>query len=181
MPISERQASEILGEAGLSRRHARRALGWGLAGAGVVTRSAVLYDEDAVRALVRRPALTDEDLAEIFPTGVFVARLGETPEPGGLDLSAMSWDISVWARIRISLWIGKGGALPVLATVSGFVVDTAEATAVMSVPRGDRHRGLRQLSPSQLSLAESGAWSAAVAETRVPTGPGAAWRLWLPQ
>ena len=75
MLLSARQATRILADAGVARTQAQVLLTAGLAGRGVRTAGAVLYDERAVRALAARPGVDPVELAAACPHGLFIARL----------------------------------------------------------------------------------------------------------
>jgi len=133
MLISAREAAPLLRPLGLSRERARLVLATGIAGAGVRTAGALLYDEDRVRTLAARPPLTPGDITAACPHGVFVARLG----PGhrlDLTLDAQArlepasgpWAmaLAVWATVRAAAFLGR--SIPLLATVGGVVVQGAE-------------------------------------------------------
>jgi hypothetical protein len=61
--ITQREAALVLADIGLARAQARQLLTCGLAGAGVRTSAAVLYDADRVRELARRPFVDEEALS----------------------------------------------------------------------------------------------------------------------
>jgi hypothetical protein len=73
--VSGRRAAELLSEVLPTREHARLVLRAGLAGVPVVSSKAVLYDAERVLALARRPPVTADELAELCPEGLYVARL----------------------------------------------------------------------------------------------------------
>lgn len=75
MWVSGRRAAELLARVLPTREHARLVLRAGLAGQALRTSSALLYDETLVRALADRAPVTTDGLAEICPSGLYVARL----------------------------------------------------------------------------------------------------------
>jgi len=170
MLISAREAAGILAEeAGLSREPARKALQAGLAGAPQRARGSLLYDEERVRALAARASTTAgracRDHRPTCRRGTFVARLS----PDG-DIS-QGWYVSPWVRVRMMHWLKTTGYVPMVATVSGFVVSGADISGVhpTSTPQGER---------TTFATAPPGAWFAEFDGRRFKTGPGGPWLLW---
>ena len=150
MLVTAREAARILAPLGLARETLRRVLACGLAGEGIRTTGALLYDDAAVRALRQRPVLgewppTKEEAERPIPPpacdGVFVARVGpRKPDPGtrrewkGVDRSApwqeqadgvrMWFTISPWVRARLCLRAQDEGPIPFIATWSTYVRTT---------------------------------------------------------
>jgi hypothetical protein len=169
MWMSSRDARAVLATIGVSSRGARRVLGSGLAGEPVRTRSAVLYDEERVQALVERPTLGFPDLVDHCPEGVFVARRQVdarlTRAEQLVHLSGGWGAVSTWRWVAMAHQIRQHGSLPFVATVSGFVVLGADVKGLLGF--------------SELVLGPSGPWFDAVADCRIPTGPGRPWVLHL--
>ena len=159
----------MLVAAGVGSRGARRVLESGLAGEPVRTRAAVLYDVARVQALAERPTLGLWDLVDRCPGGFFMARrpmdvrLSPAEQLG--DLSHGWGEVSRWRWVAMAHQVRRQGSIPLIVTVSGFVVLGADIV------------GLRGF--SELVLGPAGTWFDAVAGSRVPMGPGRPWVLHL--
>ena len=173
MLISQREACELLASARVTPRHARRVLASGLAGAPIRTRSALLYDERAVKALAARPIYETAHLWERSPVGFFVARRDVSSDhsrarllqdlAGGWGaVSPVTWIEMVW-HVRDLVETHRCG-LPFVCTVAGFVVLGAEIV-------GSGREGLM--------LADPGPWFDGLAEARLLVGPGRPWSIHL--
>lgn len=168
--ISSRGAEAMLGEVGLARRQARRVLAAGLAGAPLVTPSALLYRTADVEALTRWPLLSVREVDAACPSGIFVARRDldlTAPRTEQLDAVRDGWDLSPWTQIWIRVVCERDGGLPFVATVSGIVALGAEVAGVALV--AERR--------CRLELRDPGAWFRTFRSARFPTGPGRDWVL----
>jgi hypothetical protein len=192
--ISARKAAGILAPVVSGEAQARALLGAGLAGPPLASSSVTLYDEAAVRALAARPTLDlasaagSAQTASLCPHGLYVARLRR----------AQRWDLSVgWSEAvqsvagvpelppvtaglllaRIRAW----GRLPWVATLCGFVVLGGEITGTRPDPGpGPQQQGDDE-GARTFVIEPPGSWFAALAEARMPTGPGGRpWVVWLP-
>jgi hypothetical protein len=167
MLMTARAASLLLGRLGLSRRHADAVLAAGLAGEPEVTSAALLYDRDAVDALLARPRVDDGVLATVGPPGLFVAR-----RPGSVEAIASGWPMSPYTAVELVVGAQRRGFVPLVATLGGFVTLGAEILDVQPEP------GSTNLRPSRrLTLRPAGEWFEAYRERRLPTGPGRPWAL----
>jgi len=167
MLVSGREAATILAASGLSRDAARMALAGGLAGAPLRLKGSLLYDEDLVRALARRPHAVISDLSRRCRSGTFVARLN----PLGTSRTEPGWHVSPWARVWIHHSISTVGYYPFVATISGFVVEGAEIVSVAV------HPAAKELRTSFVTRS-AGEWFDAFQGTRFTTGPGGPWLIW---
>jgi len=159
--ISARAAARLLAEVGLAREQSRLVLAWGLA---------------------------ESALAEACPAGAVVIRCG-LRWPSGAATVAGPWDMKATSRAHLRLHAGFSG-FPLVATVSGFVVEVASITGVVpgrvdpsSRARGSHTRGSRAL--SMLELGPPGDWASLLTDgdtgRRFPIGPGGRWLLWQPR
>jgi hypothetical protein len=169
MLISGRDARALLRTAGLSSRHARTALHSGLVGEPLRTTTAHLYDQERVQELAGRPPIDWGVVAEACPTGIFVARRVITvtlSREEQIDQVSGGWGgLSPWVWLAMKLHVDDHGSLPLVATVSGFVVLGADIVGV-------RHG-------SELVLAPPGVWFGRFEGVRLWTGPGRPWELHL--
>ena len=98
MLVSAREAALILTvETELSRERARRVLSCGLAGHPQRTPAQLLHDEARVQALATRPMVTDAEIDDACPTGLFWARrLVDVTEPVARqrEVIARGWNFS---------------------------------------------------------------------------------------
>jgi hypothetical protein len=175
MWISAREAAVLLSATLPVREHARLVLRAGLAGEPIRTRSALLYDAEAVRALAERPRVTGDEL-EAFPTGLFVARLSrdtrvdvrapwtETSDAVSIR-PAMPTLTAALTGVRMQVW-----GLPWVATLCGYVVFCAEARGFLAAKPGS----------VRFDLHEPGEWAAALAGRLLATRPGRPWSLLEP-
>jgi hypothetical protein len=175
--ITARESSRILGERGLSRQQSRRVLLGGLAGSGVRTTAAVLYDEARVRSLAGWPTLDHAELTASSAGGVVVVRLGPGCEPEAewsWERRADTWraqpDVGLFARIQVRGRIAAYGPLPCVITVCGFPVLTADLHDVRGGEQSHRPMALMELAPA-------GPWAGLLEERRLVTIPGPAWLL----
>lgn len=174
--ISSRAAERLLGEVGLVRVQAQKALAAGLAGVPVERAGARMYQRTAVARLAARPVLC---------TG-YLHRFAQTTVGGSIlvlrrfiDLSlpaedqdaqvASAWDLGRWPPLSLDLELWAGRTVAVVVTVAEFVV------------RGFDLRGLEHDPDApgcqRLLLAEPGSWYAALRELRLELGRGHPWRL----
>ena len=168
MLISAREAAKELAGVGVPRRHARRLIACGAAGPATRTAGSLLLDDRRVAELAARPHLTEDDLAATCPWGVFIARREVrafgTGEEAWRELGR-DWRFSPWTMVWLRSRIDRHGFVPLVATVSGFVLGGAEITGVSQARAG--LFGLELHSP--------GAWFDGVRDTRVDTPPGRPW------
>jgi hypothetical protein len=180
--ISERAAAEILARRRLGREQARLLLLTGAAGQGVRVGTATCYELERVHALTESPRVDERRLARECPHGVHVARLGRsrafscgwTWERQVLTLAHQPAMTPMTHALALHLPITMSGGLPWVATVSGFVVFAATATAAHQVS-GQRGGGA-----TSFELAPAGEWAAMVVGRWFPTGTGRHWCSWQP-
>jgi hypothetical protein len=156
MLISARQAAIELAAVGVPRRHARRLIACGAAGPVIRTKGALLVDDQRVAALAAREQARPDDPAQL-------ARLGER------------WTFSIYTAVWIRSRIERHGFLPIVATVSGFVLGGGDITAVTVLkPSADLH---------DLTVEPPSSWFDRVKDTRVDTPPGRPWMVlgWDPR
>jgi hypothetical protein len=176
--VSGRQAAALLSDVLPVREHARLVLRAGLAGAPVRASNALLYDDARVRALAGLAPVTEAEVASTFPAGLFVARLTrETRVDVNEPWSAAAERLAVQPRMPgltaaiAAVRLRQPGGLPWVATVCGFVVLCAQATAM----REDRSAGMRfDLAPPQPS-------TALLQGRRLSTRPGRPWLMLEPE
>lgn len=170
--VSAREAAEILSILGLSREQSRRVLHTGVAGPGQRLRGSLLYQEAAVRRLLKRPALAAANLDEACRQEMFVGRVTRADVTAVWEdrIAAVrtGWHLSPYARLRIKVRAERDGFLPFIATVCGFVVLGADLVAARRTP-DDK---------TVLDLRPPGGWFAPLRHTRFVTGPGGPWTLW---
>jgi hypothetical protein len=164
MLISKREAAGMLGDLGLSRRHAEQVLDAGLAGVPAPSSASWLYDLDQVELLSRRPLVKEADAAAACPHGLFVAR-----GPAAL-VDASRWSMSHLTRLYLRICLAQHGPVPLVVTVGGFVARAADITAVHAADS-------RALAPTVFTLDPAGAWFDTFRDHRHPTGPGKSWLL----
>ncbi|MFT4263455.1 MAG: hypothetical protein QM572_08750 [Nocardioides sp.] len=178
MRISEREATDRLNAlTGLTRTPARRLLGTNIAGSPTRGPGGQrLYDMAAVDDLGRRGLPDDAWLAEWLRFGLLHVRLAPSVE----------WDVGWSAEetcdrlrgcrptgiVRLIQLVGlvrDAGRLPIIATVSGFVVGGADLVdPVIEVDGADRG----------LALTTPGAWYSGLAAARWPSPRGGAPLRW---
>jgi hypothetical protein len=192
MKITGREAGRLLGDLGVDRESARRALLAGVAGPGERIGGLVLYESARVEELVAlvgsAPEPDPRSLAPICRGGIFVARVGPRREESspwrtwrGADMTApMSeqldavrrwWHMSPYTRILFEARVERNGYLPFLVTVSGFVVLGADVVAIDPWrPEG-----------TSFSLREPSRWFDPFRHSRLPVTQGGPWQLWSPE
>jgi len=176
MAISERAAAEILRRVGLSREQARLLLLTGVAGAGTQARTTT-YDEARVRDLTQRPAVDQEELADLCPWGIHVTRLSRRR---AIDLSrpwaeqaaevAAQPPLPLMTAALLGVRISVNGGLPWVVTVSGLVVFGADTSG------WDR----REDGSVVYDLEPPGTWFEALDRRWFAFGPGRHWFFWDP-
>jgi len=180
--LSSREAEEVLGTLGISRRSARLLLGAGLAGRAVRTRGALLYDATRVWDLVAAPEVDRAALRRVRWPGLLVLRLGAaTP----LDVTATQaeqlaavagpWQLSPWLRARLGLAVRQHGRAAFVATVGTFVALGADIVGT-HVPGGSEQKADR--TGVALELGSPSGWFEGFHGRRLPTGGGGPWRYW---
>jgi hypothetical protein len=169
MLMSAREACAALSSLGLSRGQGQRVLAAGLAGDPIRTRSALLYDERQVRALVERPTISWPEVHELCAAGVFVSRrvIDPTRSPAEqIEALSSGWgSVSPWSWWELGCQIRAHGSIAFVATVAGFVVCGGDIV------------GLRD--GSRLLLEPPGEWFGSFVGHRFPSGPGRPWVLRL--
>jgi hypothetical protein len=171
--VSGRPAAELLSEVLPTREHARLVLRAGLAGVPVVSSKAVLYDAERVLALARRPPVTADELAELCPEGLYVARLTRGTR---IDITA-PWTQTASvvdarpamppmaaALLSVQIVSAEGG-LPWVATLCGYVVLCARVHGFRGRPGGD----------VAFDLTEPDERVASLEGRRLATRPGRPW------
>jgi len=182
MMITTREAARrITAHHLLSDYQARRVLAAGLAGPGLRTRGAVLYDEAAVEALIRRPRCDETVLDRWRP---FIARLGRRR---AFDVAASwseqvaqvagGWYVPMLSDAYMRLFRPAGvDHQPFVAVIGGWVVLGAEITGSAFE---DRPAASNRARPDRtFSLVPPGAWFEELRETWLPIDNGATWTLW---
>lgn len=197
--MTAREASERLGSLALGREPARRALLAGVAGPGIRTRGALLYEAAEVHAAVER-ALDPPISGWADGAATFVGRVApRTPEPDstwrtwrGADLTAPAgeqrdavrawWHLSIWTQVWIGSMSRKKGFFPFIATVSGFVAVGADIVSLDQSLDGEADRimrakprarpSYRPALPTAFVLREPGAWFEPLRGRLLGTGPG---------
>lgn len=117
-----------------------------------------MYDRDRVAELAGWPIIDESQLDDAAPNGVGVARLVEQSWTVSARLDerrtacAGPWEIGLVFRLAIAAYVDVLGAFPLIATVSGFIVDGADVVAPVGFADG----------PCTLELATPGAWFDAV-------------------
>lgn len=149
--LSQREAASLL--AHLARPQAQYALASGLAGAATSAGRRLLYSRDAVEDLASRPALDLAALRRAGAPGVVSLRVPRSTEPSSL---AHPVDLLTWARgpwrptlpLRVLLGMLAADVLPLVVTISSFVVASYDMTGLDPTPDG-----------VHLALDRAGAWS----------------------
>ena len=173
--ISQREAAWVLDvHHELSRPRVTRLLATGVVGAPVRAGGALLYDGDAVRRLAARPRRTRADLATGGLRRVIVLRRAvdlladrATQEAQLTD----GWNLNYLDCLGMTWKIEADGPIPVVVTVSGFVILGAELAGFTrsSMAPGKRVR---------LVVREPGSWFEPLRETRLDVIPGATFSFW---
>jgi hypothetical protein len=179
MVLSSRESARILAEAGIARTQAQVLLAAGLAGCGVRTAGAVLYDERAVRALAMRPLVDSEVLHAACPHGLYLTRLERarrldttTGWASLADQLSVQPPMPSLTRALLSAQITVYETLPWVATLCGYVVLGADATRVDAAPDGS----------TVFELMPPSAWFDPVAERVFASSRGGRpWVVWRPR
>jgi hypothetical protein len=131
--LSAREAARRLESAGVGRRRTRQLLHCGVAGQPTAAAGAPLYDADRVEALCARPSMSLDDVDEVCPRGVFLARRYVSCQLSSAELDLEwggNWALSpltaIWLRFRIE----RDGFFPFVGAVCGFVTYGADVTEV---------------------------------------------------
>lgn len=183
MLVSARQAAGVLlAEGGIARLQARRLLAAGLAGPGVPSAGAVLYDQTAVQTLAMRPVLCLDDLAPVCPHGLVIARIDPTRR---VDTST-GWD-ELAADLRaqpamppltlalLAARMAAYGSVPWVATLCGHVVLGADAIGVSAAGAGrdgTAGDGAGRDGAAVFALTRPGRWFEPIDGRVLPTGRG---------
>jgi len=187
--MTQREATEALGEAGLTARYAREALTAGLAGAPIRARSVLLYEADAVRALMARRPVDGAALStEMRERGVLVLRVrGRRDVPDdprrawmGFDPEAEAdparWEESsngfraYWSFSRETLAEVNRGGMAVVVTISQLVCAGRTAEGAHREPTGK----------VIINVGPAGPWWSSFQGRRLNAGPGGSWVVWKP-
>jgi hypothetical protein len=148
------------------------------------TKGALLVDDQRVAALAAREHLGAPELDAVCPWGLFVARrdvpVSDNPQarpddPAQLARLGERWTFSIYTAVWIRSRIERHGFLPIVATVSGFVLGGGDITAVTVLkPSADLH---------DLTVEPPSSWFDRVKDTRVDTPPGRPWMVlgWDPR
>jgi hypothetical protein len=176
--ITQREAAFVLAEIGLGRAQARQLLTCGLAGPGLRTSGAVLYEADRVRDLATRAFVDEGTLAGACPRGIYVARLARAasfdaslPWSVRAQMVACQPSMPPMTRALIAARVAAIGSIPWIVTICGFVALGADAVQVMRDHGGG----------TAFRLEEPGPWFDMVEGRCFPTGRGRHWVLWLPR
>lgn len=160
-----------LARVGLARDQARQVLATGLAGPGIRTAGAVLYDEAKVHQLRRRPNARRTDLDPRCHDGMFVTRGRhlDYSAPRSAQLASVrgDWWLSPLTVVLLETRAEQGRPVPFIATVGGFVVLGAEIRGVRGTTK-----------TATLDLADPGPWFDTLRDKRFETGRGGPWILW---
>lgn len=173
MLLSSRQAAVEFARVGLARDQARQVLATGLAGPGVRTASALLYDEAKIHELRRRPTVRSTGLDPRCRDGMFVTRGRhlDCSAPRREQLAAVGggWWLSPFTVVLLETRAERGRPVPFIVTVGGFVLLGAEIRGVRGTTKA-----------ATLDLADPGPWFDALRDRRIETGRGGPWILWTP-
>ncbi len=94
-----------------------------------------------------------------------------------LALMAGPWRMSVWSRLGCQDQFLRYGAIPVVATVSGFVVAGGEITKISAAPPVST--GTRPMPRCTFDVRPpSGTWFVPFADTVMTGKPGTQWQWW---
>jgi hypothetical protein len=171
MFLSSRQAAVELARVGLARDQARQVLATGLAGPGIRTAGALLYDEAKIHDLRRRPTARNADLDPRCRAGMFVTRGRhlDCSAPRSEQLASVcgGWRLSPFTVVLMQTRAERGQPLPFIATVGGFVILGAEIHGVRGTTTA-----------ATLDLGNPGPWFDAFRDKRFETGRGGPWILW---
>jgi hypothetical protein len=175
--VSARGAARVLEGVGVGRRRARELLTAGLAGRPTVTNSEHLYEVALVQRLAEWPHLRAAELDALCPAGVFIARRRVHVDWSDAERDAAvssGWLLSPWTLVWLVTRIKQHGAVPLVATLCGFVVHGAEIVDARVADAEQR--------PCQLTLRRPGLWFDEVRNHRFTSPAGASWTLrgWPP-
>jgi hypothetical protein len=179
MLLSAREATRVLAEVGVARTQAQVLLAAGLAGTGVRSAGAVLYDEAAVRALAARPEVDPDELAAACPHGLFIARIDRSRPvdvtTGWADLArqlSLQPPMPGMTRALLGVRMTAYPNLPWVATLCGHVVLGADAA----------HADLAAGGRIAFTLAPPSSWFAVLVDRVLPTSRGGRpWVVWTPR
>lgn len=180
MLISQRQAVAVL-RAGPHRPTQRLATGLlvtGFAGSAITAGGMSLYDEAKVRDRACAPVVDTSNLPEACRHGVLVLRMAAraglalAEEPARLEAARRPRPFSPIMRVWLAVAREKWGVVPVVATVAGHVLVTAEFL--------DCHGADEDARFASAQLAEAGDWQTAFTHRVMWTPPGNSWLLWKP-
>lgn len=142
--ISEREAATRLARHGLSRSACQHLFATGVAGTPVRVGGMTLYDASRIDELAARAHLRADEFADAFPHGVVVARLprgrnadAQARWPATRPLLEGPWRIGPWQVLLIRLSAMHGDGLPVVLSVSGYVLAGARIIGTRPAPEGD--------------------------------------------
>jgi len=153
----------------VGRRRVRELLACGLAGQPVTTAGSLLYDARRVEALGTWPMVTLDDLDDICPGGIFIARRrvpwspqsSPQPSPPPSDIARAwggDWPLSYLTPLWLRLQIERHGPFPFLGVVCGFITFGASITAVDISAVGISAVKSAGSDSYDLALAPAGTW-----------------------
>ena len=172
--ISQREAAWVMDvRHDLSRPRVTRLLATGIAGEARRAGGALLYDADRVRRLGERRRLTRPDIDALgLPRLIVARRAVDVLADRATQVAQLAdgWNLNIFECLRMIWHIQDDEPIPLVATVSGFVILGAELTgfAGSAMAPGKRVR---------LVVREPGAWFDALRETRLDLPPGARFTL----
>ena len=184
MQISQREAAAVIGARGISREVARRLLVAGLAGPGSPIGRAITYRAEAVDQVARRLSARALDLHGPAQDGLVLLRVSPlrptvvaalSADP--LALMVGPWRMSVWSRVGFQDQFLRYGTIPVVTTVSGFVVAGGEITKLSAAPAVST--GAWEMPRCTFEVRPpSGTWFVPFADTVMTGKPGTQWQWW---
>jgi hypothetical protein len=181
MEITAREAARRLGERHrLSRDLARRVLTAGLAGPARRTPGALLYDEQALEALMDRPLCDRWDLDHWRP---LIVRLGRERRFHADDsweqtaaVTRTGWYLT--GRVHSALRARPSGRLPLVATLGGFLVFAADIVAARLDDGPFTPTRTRPHPTSSFDLEPPDYWWGDLEGSWLPINNGPTWTLW---
>lgn len=185
MRISEREAAQRLGRArGTSREASRRVLVAGLAGPGERIGTTTSYDAEAVDRLARRLTARVLDLHGLAADGVLNLRASATRQEvrdalasDPLELMTGPWRMGWYNRVGVAGILRSRGAVPVVLTVSNYVVAGAEIEAFeLGHPVGRGPRPMETLTFAVRPVTSG--WFAPFADSIMRGRSGSVWSWW---
>ena len=168
----------------VSSRQAHHALLSGLAGVSVSDGRARRYDLERARSLGHVAELSDDEVWEACPQGVFVARIGprrhfHVSQSRDEKIAAVAddWYVPLFSHLWLNLHDGPDGTFPFIATVADFIVLGA-TIAGREVYGEEQHSTNRCFQLTRFTLTAPGPWYDALEGRRLTLGPGYPWKIW---